>query len=360
MRIGIDIKALSNNSTGIARYLKETLDALQLIDKSNDFFLFECRQSGYGLKNPRWEKLTTPWLLPGIIWQQFILPFILHNKKISVFFAPEQICPVFFMKRIKIITTVHDCVEVHFPKTSKWSVRLITKLLLRRTYQQSHYIVTVSDFIRNDLLANYRNTISPKKTISLPNGRPTWQYPKNQYLSRDQFLFFAGSFEPRKNLINLIKAIELLLEKNIPIDLFRAGPPGWKNKSDLRYFSTSQVNKHIHNVGFCDEQRLINYYVTCKAFIYPSLYEGFGLPILEALSLDCLILTSKGTVMEEIAGPAAIYFDPLDPVDIAEKIEAVYSKSFDRNTYLRYKGDILKKYSWENNGQKLVDIFNAC
>jgi glycosyltransferase involved in cell wall biosynthesis len=360
MRIGIDIKALSNNSTGIARYLKEMLDALQVIDNRNEFFLFECRQSGYSLHNQRWKKITTLWFLPGIVWQQFILPFILHRKKISVFWAPEQICPIFFMKKIKIITTVHDCVEMHFPETSQWSVRIIKKLLLRRTYQKSHFIITVSEFIRNDVLTNYNQSVSSKNIVAIPNGRPHWQQPQCPHITRDQFIFFAGNFEPRKNLINLIKAIELLSDKKKTVNLYRAGPAGWKNKNDQRYFRDSRIHEQIHNIGYCDDRELINNYLKCKAFVYPSIYEGFGLPVLEALSLDCLVLTSKGTVMEEIAGPAAIYFNPWDPADIAEKIELIFSDTFDPNVYLQFKDKILQKYSWENSGHNLINVFNSC
>ena len=133
MRIGIDIKALSNNSTGIARYLWEMLDHLQHIDCQNEYVLFECRASGYNVKSPKWIKTWTPWFLPGVLWQQLILPFLLKKHAIDVFWAPEQICPVVFMKNIKIITTVHDCVALHFPQTSKWSVKIINSFLFKKT-----------------------------------------------------------------------------------------------------------------------------------------------------------------------------------------------------------------------------------
>jgi glycosyltransferase involved in cell wall biosynthesis len=101
-------------------------------------------------------------------------------------------------------------------------------------------------------------------------------------------------------------------------------------------------------------------YLFCKSYVYPSLYEGFGLPVLEALCCDCLVMTSHGTVMQEIAGECALYFDPYDPKDIARIIECVFSESFDRNIYLKNKKSVLQKYSWEKSAHSLLSAFENC
>ena len=360
MRIGIDIKALSNNSTGIARYLKELLDNLQQLDHQNEYVLFECRNSNYVLQNPKWKKIITVWFLPGVLWQQLILPFLLKKHAVDVLWAPEQICPVLFMNKIKIITSVHDCVEIHFPHTAQWAVKIINKFLLKRTLLKSNSIVTVSDYIKKDLYASYRSIIPIEKLHSIPNGKPNWKLPKNyDDTKRHQFLFFAGNIEPRKNLLNLIKALEHLFNKGLIIDLHIVGPQGWKNKKYFQYCSQSRVRNQIHHLGYCSQEELIRNYLTCKAFIYPSFYEGFGLPVLEALCLDSLVLTSRGTVMEEIAGPAALYFNPEDPVDIARTIESVYSPQFHRTSILKYKNAVLDKYAWESSASRLLEIIKA-
>jgi glycosyltransferase involved in cell wall biosynthesis len=361
MRIGIDIKALSNNSTGIARYLRETLDHLQLIDHENEYMLFECRESGYSLKNTNWIKKKTNWFFPGVIWQQLVLPFLLKKHSMDVFWAPEQICPVFFMKAIKIITTVHDCVAVHYPKTSQWSVKTIDKILFNRTLKKSHLIITVSDYIKKDLLSSYRAILSPDKIIVIPHGKPEWKSPGNyNENTRSEFLFFVGSNEPRKNLINLVKALEILLNNGHIVDLYIAGPQGWRNQKYFRHLQKSPVRNQIHFIGYCSDRKLQNEYMTCKAFIYPSLYEGFGLPVLEALYFDSIVLTSRGTVMEEIAGPAALYFNPEDPNDIARIIESIYLPNFSRNDTLKYKKDVLQKFSWEKSATQLLESFQQC
>jgi glycosyltransferase involved in cell wall biosynthesis len=361
MRIGIDIKALSNNSTGIARYLKAYLDQLQHIDLQNEYVLFECNDSGYSLQNPKWKKLRTTWFLPGVLWQQMILPFLLKKHSVDVFWAPEQICPCFFMNTINIVTSVHDCVAVHYPQTSQWSVNTINKFLFKRTLRKSRFIVTVSDFIKRDLSTSFSQIIPREKLFAILNGKPIWEPPYNyDEAHREQFLFFVGNTEPRKNLLNLVRAIEILSNEGLAVDLHIAGPKGWKNKEFFNYCKKSPVRNRIHSIGFCTDDELKNNYLKCKALIFPSIYEGFGLPVLEALCLDSLVLSSRGTVMEEIAGPAALYFNPNDPIDIARTIRSIYSSNFNRTAVMQYKTEVLKKYSWNSSAINLLEVLKKC
>jgi len=357
MRIGIDIKALGHSSTGTARYIREVLTYLQNNDVGNDYFLFECRQSGYTVTNNRWHKIYTPWKLPGIVWQQFILPFLLKKYAVDVLWAPEQICPVIFVKKIKIVTTIHDCVLFHFPQTSQKSVRLIYNILFKPTIRRSAKLIAVSDFIRQDFLSSYYPIAIPEKTVAIAHGKPDWKIPPDYSpLQREPFLFFAGNNEPRKNLFNLIKALEILCDEGLNISLHLAGPAGWKNKDLADYIKKSRIHNRIRFLGYCSEEELRHQYLTCTAFIYPSLYEGFGLPILEALCLDCLVATSKNTVMEEIAKQSALYFDPNSPKDIAAVIKKIYAPDFDRNTCLQFKDTALKQYSWNHTAQKTLQV----
>jgi glycosyltransferase involved in cell wall biosynthesis len=222
--------------------------------------------------------------------------------------------------------------------------------------KKSHSIIAVSDFIKRDLSTAYSAIISPEKIISIPHGKPAWKSNENfNEKNRDQFVFFVGSTEPRKNLLNLLKALEILSETGQIVPLHIAGPHGWKNKEFYQFVQKSSIRNQIRFLGYCSDEELIHNYSTCKAFIYPSFYEGFGLPVLEALNFDSLVLTSRGTVMEEIAGPAALYFNPEDPGDIARIIGSLFSASFNRLDVMKYKNEVLEKYSWEKSAVRLLE-----
>lgn len=354
MRIGIDIKAFKNGRTGISRYLRNLLKQLEELDRENSYYLFECRPSEYKFENPKWKKILIRWRLPGILWQQFILPFYLKKYKIDLLWAPEQICPVFY-KGI-IFTTVHDLVAVRFPETCQTSNKYIQKFLFPLTIKSSSYLLPVSNVVAEEIKKYYGHILNNCNIVVVPNGSPQWM-PEMKNSNRRDFLFFAGNMEPRKNLLNLIEALEILYKKGIKIPLHIAGPSGWKNKKIFSKLNSSPVVHYVKFLGYISEEKLIEEYKTCRAVIYPSLYEGFGLPILEAMCFGCRIMTSKGTVMEEIAKKCARYFDPFDSSDIASCIEHTLSEPLPNERELEMYREILLTYSWEKSASQLYSIF---
>jgi len=358
MRIAIDIKHFKHGSSGIARYLTSIMDCLQEIDNKNEYFLFECRPSTYAVRNPKWRKILIPWKLSGTFWQQVLLPYHLRRNKIDVLWAPEQTCPVLFKKSYCIVTTIHDLVYIHYPHTCQLTTRIVYSILSPMVFKKSDSLVTVSEYIADDVRNTFKKLSLNKKIRAIPNGKPDWRLPSTYSpFDREDFLLFVGNLEPRKNIVNLIKAIIILKQRGLKINLHLAGPQGWKNKKIHEIMNNPEIQKQIIYLGYLSEEELKNEYLICKALVYPSIYEGFGLPVLEALCLDCLVLTSRKTVMEEIAKNAAIYFDPNDPEDIATAIEKIYDKTFDREKFLAVSREgILEEYSWRNTAEKLLDV----
>jgi len=358
MRIGVDIKAFKNGTTDIARYLRSILDWLQKLDRENEYFLFSCASSDYTTSNPLWKKIVTPWRLPGIAWQQMVLPGLLKEYSIDILWAPEQMCPIFLSRHIKVIVAVYDLVFLRYPQTCVWSNRLIQRHLFPHTIRRSDVLAPISDYIAREMSHAYRKLLPGKKIRAVYCGGPGW-FPPQGYAGskRENFLFFAGNLEPRKNLVRLIEALEILRRKHgLTIPLHLAGPNGWKNRSLRALIESSIIRNDIVFSGYLSEENLKREYLTCKALIYPSLYEGFGLPTLEALSLDCMVLTSEGTVMQEICRNGAMYFDPKNPESIAAAIHHIYGPDFDRRNYLDVKAEILQKYSWEQAARTLLLI----
>ncbi|MDR3013246.1 MAG: glycosyltransferase family 4 protein [Chitinispirillales bacterium] len=353
MNIGVDIKAFKNGSTGINRYIRCILDELQQADSENHYYLFECKKSDYMPTNSNWTKITARSKLPGTIWMQLALPKLLRKHKIDIFWAPEQICPVFRVPpNVKIVTTIHDFTYLRYPETCELFVLLVGKSLMGLTIKKTSALLPVSDYIANELTVFYPTAKSTSKIIcAIYNGVNDWgvNIPPTK---RSDFLFFPGNLEPRKNLSRLIKALEIVNEAGIDISLRMCGPKGWKNSDFHQLIKSSPIKNRIKHLGFLSDEELTNQYLTCKAVVFPSSYEGFGLPVIEALRLNTPVLTSRGTVMEEVAGENAMYFDPHNVDSIAETI-----MTFLKNGGPAINRENLNRYTWKRSAEKLLDVF---
>jgi len=362
LRIAVDIGTLSdgphgNENSGIQVAVIALLNQLQRLDTFNEYFLFETRKSAYTVYNEKWKKILLPaYGVPAIVWLQSVFPRYLSKYNIDVLWAPKGICPLWFSKKIRVYTTIHDLSYLHFPETLLYKDRIQCQLLIPQSAKRSAAVFTVSGYIKRDIEQNLQPIEIP--VLAIPHGKPDWTIPL-AYSSekRKDFLFFAGNLEPRKNLINAVRALEILHTQGIAVELQIAYPSGWKNIKIINYIKESPIQKNIKLLGFLSVDELKEKYLTCKALLYPSFYEGFGLPVLEALVSDCPVITSQNTVMQEIAEDSALYFNPFDPRDIADKIRFVYSDAFDREFYLKHKNRILEKYSWETAAIKMLSVF---
>ena len=176
----------------------------------------------------------------------------------------------------------------------------------------------------------------------------------------DPYVLWVGTLEPRKNLPVLIEAFGAVVRAaDLPHRLVIVGSAGWLDTADAIREPARALGDRICFTGPIRADRLVALYHGAELLAFPSLHEGFGLPVLEALTLDCLVITSKNTVMQEIAEKSALYFDPLNSKDIADKIRMVYSKDFDRNQFLKHKYKILQKYSWESAARTILSIFES-
>lgn len=375
MRIGIDIKCLRTNNSGIGRYTRSLLDALQQVDVRNEYVLFSPSPVDYKLTNPKWRSVVVPTRLPGILWQQLALPLALKDEHIDVIWGPEQTIPVIGLSKgykatgkdhkeisssteIASVLTIHDFVYRRFPGTMRKSVLWITRTFGGKSIKKATAIVPVSDFTKNELFHFYPKVNKDKVEVvscavgsaqNLSDGQTL-----NNAARKDQLLF-VGSLEPRKNLQTLVRALEILKTRGMDIPLVMTGPRGWKNQTIKDMLSTSSVAANIEHKGFVSDEELRNLYKESAAVIFPSVYEGFGLPALEALAYGAPVLTSKGTAMESVLGDCGLFFDPKSVEDMANVIEGFWKER--KVVPEASRVALLSKYSWQNSARKLIEVF---
>ena len=179
-----------------------------------------------------------------------------------------------------------------------------------------------------------------------------------KYSLPEKYILFVGGITPLKNISNLLKAYSLLREKGFPQSIVLAGFKRWKFDEDMAFISKLNDSKCIVDPGFIDEADLPALYSMADCFVLPSLYEGFGIPILEAQACGCPVACSKTGAMPEVGGKGVVTFNPFSHEDIAAKLEEILSSSNLRTTQIKAGYENITKYSWEKTAQQTLAVFN--
>ena len=359
MRIGIDIKCLRYNNAGIGRYLRCILDALQRIDNRNEYLLFAPSNTPFEPTAPNFKVKVckSDIKLPGILWQQSTLPGIIRENDLDIFWGPEQTLPVGNTGKTIRVLTVHDLVYKRYPETMVKSVLWVNKIFGNKSIDVADAIFSDSEFTKNEILHFFPEIDKEKIHVVHCGAAATLVQPTGRK-PRQGRLLFVGSLEPRKNLPALVRALEILHADGLDIPLSITGPKGWKNQTIFGILEKSPVAGNITHLGFVSEEELRELYDTCAALVFPSFYEGFGLPVIEALAHRMPVLTTKGSVMEEVAGKFATYFDAGDPQSIANAIRDFWNRreSAEQELLQEESGleELLHHFSWENTATKLL------
>lgn len=341
--IYINGRFLTSPISGINRFAYELCRELQhvikiiilvpknAIHKDYDVSNFTIREFGY---------------LKSHLWEQICLPVYFANKKNYLLLNFSGLGPILIKKKI---STIHDVSFLHNPSWFSKSYYLLYKFITPLTIKTSQRVFTVSKFSKSEILKYYPFVLADRIDV-IYNAVDFTTIGRDNISTFKKNLLTVGSLDPRKNLQSLIKALELL---NGQEELHVIG-------GSNRIFAES-VNLHLqkNNVKFLgrvSDSELKQEYAKAKLFILPSLYEGFGIPPLEALHAGCDIAISDIPVFREIFEDAAIYFNAEDPCDISKKI------SMFLNGEIRIKQDakkrISQKYSWKLSANKIINILD--
>ncbi len=263
--------------------------------------------------------------------------------------------------RGKIITTVYDMTYVRFPETM--DARNLRRISagMERSAKRSDRIITISEFSKREIIDLLG---VPEEKVSVIYSAPSFseetadsEVTLGKYGITKPYILYVGTIEPRKNLVRLIHAFEMLKKnEKLPYRLVLAGGKGWQNEEIYRAAKESTFAKDIIFTGYISNRERNCLYQNAELFVFPSLYEGFGMPPLEAMHWGCPVVTSDAASMPEICGDAAALVNPLDEGDIAKAIMKVLSdKEYAES--LRKKGyEQEKKFTWETSAQQLISV----
>jgi len=300
-----------------------------------------------------------------VFYEQFILPFKL-NRKNSLFFSPSNILPIPF--RIPSVVTIFDLhwysLKSLFPKKERCKLNYI-KTFIKLSAKKARKIITLSKYTRNDLISTLGTP--EKKIVIIPPGvdehyriidkSEAQNFVMKKFNILENFILHVGQTHRRKNIPFLLKIFEKMKDGNA-LDLVLVGPPGDGEKEILRLIQGSCFRKNIHKFKELPEKDLLYLYNTASCLVFPSLYEGFGLPVVEAMACGCPVVCSNSTAILESAGGAALLCGP-DEEEWIKAIMKIINDESQRNEFIKKGLERVKQLSWERTVEDMLETFES-
>ena len=263
-------------------------------------------------------------------WYDIKVPAVLRKYKADVFVSCDGFCSL--RTRVPQCLVVHDLAFLHYPDFISRSHFSFYKRYTPAFLNKAASVATVSDFSKNDILHEYDvepgkiNVVySAAKPLFVPLTVEERQRVKEKHTGGKEYFLYTGSIHPRKNLMNLLKAFSVFKKKQkTGMKLVLAGRLAWKYESFSKDLETYKYREDVVLTGYLPEAELARLTASAYAMVYPSFFEGFGVPVLEAMQCQVPVITSAESAMQEVAGQAALYTDPADYTDIAEKMILLY------------------------------------
>lgn len=364
MRIGIDVGTLREKTRGVGYYLLNLLEYFNKIATEDSFYLYSTGSILHDFsKSQNWHNRFGTIPLPGSFWLQTQGKRFIKKDQIDTFFAPAHILPLKLPPNIKKVLAIHDMVSIYYPATMANYNRLIHNLFFKPSVKYADHIITMSEFIKKSIVEYFGIDGAKIATIYEGVSNKFRPYEKNEVLSvldryglKKPFILSVGTLEPRKNYPILLQAFKHL---KIDYDLVVVGKKGWKADNVFTTIRNLGLENRVIILGYVNGEDMPYLYNAAEVFVFPSIYEGFGLPVLEALASGVAVVCSNSSSLPEVGGDAAIYFDPKSVDALTVKIQKILQDNQLRSS-LREKGFIqARKFDWKITAQKTLAILKG-
>lgn len=370
--IAIDYTPAYEQGGGIGRYVRELVAALARQPQTDAYRLFMAGARRDQLPQPpgpaftwRPTRLTPRWL--ARIWQRARLPLPVETftGRINLFHATDFVLPP-TLPGTRTLLTVHDLSFVRVPETASPSLKAYLDVVVPRSVKAADHVLADSQATKDDLIALY-GVAASKITVLLSGvdarfrrveDQPARGAVRQRYqIPARPYIFSVGTVQPRKNYARLIQALARLRAAGHDIDLVIAGGRGWLEDPIYAAIQVQKLSEHVHFIGFADDADLPALYSNAACVALPSLYEGFGLPVLEAMACGTPVVTSNLSSLPEVAGDAALLIDPLDVDALVHALERLLTDSALRERMITAGIQRAARFTWERSAAQLSDIY---
>jgi len=364
VRIAIDARKLRDY--GIGTYIRNLVRHLARIDRSTEYVLI-VRPADIEIATELGDNFRTvaDWSGAYSVREQLTIPMDLRRERVDLFHAPHYVLPP--LTPCKSVVTIHDCIHLRFPQYLPNRLAYVyARSSLWVATHRSTRVLTVSETSKRDILRYFRvpeskidviyNAIDER--LEQPPSDAELTQVRERYQLNDPFVLYAGNIKPHKNLERLIEAFNTLRRGGLDhVKLLIIGDEISKYATLRRAVHRHKLHKHVRFFGFVPDRTLASLYRLASVFVFPSLYEGFGLPPLEAMAAGTPVITSNVSSLPEVVGDAAILIDPYEPDEIAAAMRRVLMDPAVREE-LRTRGLArVKQFSWERSVARVREIY---
>lgn len=371
IRIGYDVRPFLRQETGVGVYFKNLLFALAGMDRENDYYLLSSSLKDrfeqdkippfrrLHFRDLRWPVKMVNFFWYGLGWPPLDWFF---KTDLDLTHSPG---PLPLPTRGKKVVTVHDVFFLDDPARVDRETRQYFVRRVARSLRHSHGIVTVSRSVRDQVMEMFGPAEEKVRVIyhgldrqfTAPVYAEDKESVRRRYRLEQPFLLFVGATEPRKNLVRLVEAFAILSGWDEGVALVIVGRPGQEEGRLKDQVVQRGLEGRVRRIGYVDEKDLVVLYRLAELFVFPSLAEGFGFPLLEAMACGLPIAASRAPAIPEVAGKAAVYFAPEDPEEMASTIARALTDQDLRQTLVNAGRDRIQDFDWTQTAAQTLNFY---
>jgi glycosyltransferase involved in cell wall biosynthesis len=358
-RIAVDARPLCHPGTGIYRYTRELL--ARMCKSGGEWFFYSHQRydtAGFNLPNVHHRVAGLPSSLRAGQLAHLFFPYWVRRDRVDAFWGPRHQLPLALPSGIRATVTIHDLVFRDSGETMRFPGREIENFFTPRALARAGTIAVVSQFTRQRLQHHFPQYAH--KVVVVPGASMLADVAADESVvsaGRGRYFLFVGTLEPRKNLPRLLRAFHRYCnEIPQPLPLKIVGGSGWGSEDIAALVGDLKLTQRVELLGKIDDRKLHKLYSEAYALLMPSLYEGFGLPVVEALSVGVPVITSQDSAMAEVAGSAGYYVDPESEFEIGE---ALLRMTTDKQLYdtLRSRAAVeIQRYDWDDSASAMSGL----
>jgi glycosyltransferase involved in cell wall biosynthesis len=355
IRIAVDARPLCHAATGISRYTTELLTRMS--DMGGEWYLYSPQpydRTGLHRENIVHRSGNVPGYLGGSQASQLLFPRWTREDAIDVFWGPRHHLPLRLPADIRAVLTVHDLVWKQQAASMRASRRWSERLLMPRSVRRADWLVTGSNAIASELEANFPGVHSRLSVIPYASGFDNISRGSEKPMDESRYFLFVGTMEPRKNLPRLMRAYKAYTVRVASARALKiVGGDGWGGIDPDKLVHELELGGKVEVLGKVSDESLATLYRDAFALLMPSLYEGFGLPVVEAMAHGVPVIVSQDSAPSEVAAGAGYQVDPMSQDDICRALCAL---TLDEALYLRLYAQALPRarhFSWKTSAEQM-------